>query len=49
MNTVNPAAALDILAFTADDRFEPAYRLFRRVITAVNPDWPEGACLNEEV
>lgn len=49
MDTVNPAAELDILAFTVNGRFEPAYRLFRRVMTAINPAWPEGTCLNEEV
>lgn len=49
MDTVNPGAALDILTFTVDGRFEPAYRLFRKVMTAINTDWPDGTCLNEEV
>jgi hypothetical protein len=49
MDTVNPEVALDIRIFTVNGRFEPAYRLFRRIMTAVNPDWPEGTCLNEEV
>ena len=49
MDTVNPAAELDILAFTVNGRFVPAYRLFRRVMTAINPEWPVGTCLNEEV
>jgi len=31
------------------DSFAPTYETFRMVLTALNPNWPRGCCMNEEL
>lgn len=36
-------------ALTFEDCFNPTYELLRCLLTPLNPAWPAGTCLNEDI
>jgi hypothetical protein len=44
-----PDDDLHFKLFEFRECYIPTYKTFRMVLTALNPDWPDNCCLNEEL
>lgn len=49
LDTVKPGARMHFHDFGIENAFVPTYALFRRILTAMNPRWPDETCLNEQI
>jgi hypothetical protein len=49
LDRIEPHDPLHFNAFTYASCFIPAYQTLRFILTALNPTWPEGTCLNEDL